>query len=164
MAVAEAARLLGVTPGAIRKRIERGQLTARKISGQWLITVPDATAFSTTTRHDTTGQDATRLSDATGPYLPAIAYAQHEAIRDELLAPLVTRIGELKREAGRRSTRSRRLHDAPHGPQHGAGAALCSQGNTGSLSDVSVGLLECSPGWVACARTIHGSHRAVCAA
>ena len=109
LTVPPAARVLGISAGAVRKRIERGQLEARKVSGQWAIPVPDATEAATGTRHDTTRQnatgDTTRHDRATGttaaPILPAVAYAQLEAIRDEWLAPLVERIGELEREAGR---------------------------------------------------------------
>ena len=109
LTVAEAARVLGISAGAVRKRIERGQLEARKVSGQWAIPVPDATEAAPGTRHDTTRQDATgdttRHDRATGPtaapIVPAVAYAQLEAIRDQWLAPLVERIGELEREAGR---------------------------------------------------------------
>lgn len=109
LTVAEAARVLSISPGAVRKRIERGQLEARKVSGQWVIAVPNTTAAAPSARHDTTRQDATgdttRHDRATGttaaPIVPAVAYAQLEAIRDQWLAPLVERIGELEREAGR---------------------------------------------------------------
>jgi len=104
LTVADAAQLLGISPGAVRKRIERGQLAGRKVSGQWRVTVgaTDATEYDATdaTRPDTTQRNATAglpppvaVSDA--------ARAQLAAIRDEWVAPLVDRIGALERENGR---------------------------------------------------------------
>ena len=75
-----AAELLGITDGAVRKRIERGQLAGRKISGQWqvLLNATDVTEHDTTKvisatrpitrqldnamRHDTTNATDTTLS------------------------------------------------------------------------------------------------------
>ncbi len=111
--VSEAARLLGISEGAVRKRIERGQLRAAKFKNQWQITIGSddlaETALRDATRRDETGRDTTDTTDATGQdatrqapggVAPA-AVAQLEAIRDQWLRPLVDRIGELEREAGR---------------------------------------------------------------
>ncbi len=111
--VTEAARLLGLTEGAVRKRIERGQLRAAKVKNQWQITIGTddlaETALRDATRRDETGHDttdttATTRQDTTGgtPSMVApAAVAQLEAIRDQWLQPLVDRIGTLEREAGR---------------------------------------------------------------
>ncbi len=114
--VSEAARLLGISEGAVRKRIERGQLRAAKFKNQWQITIGTddlaETALRDATRHDETGRDTMDATDATdatgqdatrqssGAVAPA-AVAQLEAIRDQWLRPLVDRVGELEREAGR---------------------------------------------------------------
>ncbi len=113
VSVTEAARLLGISEGAVRKRLERGQLHAAKFKNQWQITVGTddlvETALRDATRRDETGHDETGATDttrpdATGPVSGAVApaaVAQLEAIRDQWLRPLVDRIGELEREAGR---------------------------------------------------------------
>ncbi len=114
--VSEAARLLGISEGAVRKRIERGQLHAAKFKNQWQITIGTddlaETALRDATRRDETGHDATNATgttgatrqdetrQASGAVAPA-AVAQLEAIRDQWLRPLVDRISELEREAGR---------------------------------------------------------------
>ncbi|MDP9357362.1 MAG: hypothetical protein M3R02_19145 [Chloroflexota bacterium] len=143
--VAEAARLLGLTEGAVRKRIERGQLQAAKVKNQWQITIGTddlaETALRDATRRDETGHDTTDTTDATRqdmtggtPSMVApAAVAQLEAIRDQWLQPLVDRIGALEREAGRLQAerdaalaeveRLKAAQDAPHAapePQHGA--------------------------------------------
>jgi excisionase family DNA binding protein len=113
LSVADAAQLLGVSPGAIRKRIERGQLPARKVAGQWRVIL------------DTTGHDATGTTSATRPDVttrhdeddkrdsiqapPASAREQLEAIRDEWLAPLVAQISEQAEMIGQLRERAGRL-------------------------------------------------------
>jgi excisionase family DNA binding protein len=107
MTVADAADVLGITPGAVRKRLERGQLSGQKVGNTWrvLLNAPvttEATRRDTTLRpdqtrhHDTTGDDQATTSTDISP----AARSQLAAIRDEWLLPLVDRIGELEREAG----------------------------------------------------------------
>ena len=110
--VAEAARLLGLTAGAVRKRLERGQLAGHKVAGRWQVVlgVPanatnatsightDATGATRHDRHDTTdATDATRPAAGVSP----AAISQLAAIRDEWLAPLVTTIQEQAETIGR---------------------------------------------------------------
>jgi hypothetical protein len=102
VSVAEAAHILGLTPGAIRKRIERGQLAAHKVSGQWHVVLNS----DETTRHDSgVAPDTTRQGDATRQdttvAVSSAARSQLEAIRDEWLAPLVAQIREQAEEIGR---------------------------------------------------------------
>jgi hypothetical protein len=55
----KAATVLGISPGAVRKRIERRQLHARKVAGRWDVELDGDTTASTddaTTRQDTTRQ------------------------------------------------------------------------------------------------------------
>ena len=40
--IAQAAAQLGISPGAVRKRIERGQLRGSKVSGRWEVVLGDA--------------------------------------------------------------------------------------------------------------------------
>ncbi len=67
--VSEAARLLGVSEGAVRKRIERGQLRAAKFKNQWQITISSddlaETALRDATRRDETGRDQGDTTDTT---------------------------------------------------------------------------------------------------
>src|SRR5215217_4027048 len=108
--VADAAAAFGISQGAVRKRLERGQLSGQKVAGQWrvVLTPADATNATGTTRqqrsHATT-RDTTDATNATRPDATAVvsnaARAQLEAIRDEFITPLVNRIEELSRETGR---------------------------------------------------------------
>jgi hypothetical protein len=101
MSVAAASDALGITAGAVRKRIERGQLSGQKIGGTWrvLLNATEATRRDTTARPDQTRHHDTTGDDSTTDISPA-ARTQMAAIRDEWLLPLVDRIGELEREAG----------------------------------------------------------------
>ena len=92
--VATAARALGVSAGAVRKRLERGHLTGHKEAGQWRVVLPADNA----TRHDTT--DTTR-HDATGGAVTPTARSQLDAVRDEWLQPLVDQLRALERDYGR---------------------------------------------------------------
>ncbi len=105
LSVADAAELLDVSTGAIRKRLERGQLHGRKIAGQWRVVLTkadvDANATDATdatrpkiddaTRHDTTDQTDTTRHDRTG--LVASDQAQQmAALVASIQAPLLDRI------------------------------------------------------------------------
>src|SRR5687768_12137791 len=97
VSVADAAEALGISPGAVRKRIERGQLAGHKDAGQWRV-VLDAT--------DATRRDAT---NATPPVVSPAARSQLEAIRDEWLRPLVEDLNEAHRTIGRLEAERDRL-------------------------------------------------------
>ena len=58
LSVNDAAQAFGVSPGAIRKRIERGQLSGQKIRGQWQVVLDRLPGDETT--NATTATDATR--------------------------------------------------------------------------------------------------------
>jgi hypothetical protein len=91
------AALHGLSVGAVRKRIQCGQLDAHK-GGDHRWYVLDTVA------RDETGQDTRQDATHDAPSAVAVnasARAQLEAIRDEWLAPLVDRIGNLERENGR---------------------------------------------------------------
>jgi len=96
------AALHGLSVGAVRKRIQRGQLDAHKgADHRWYVredVARDATGQDT--RQDATGQDATTLA----PTVVAVnvnARAQLEAIRDEWLQPLVNTIAAQAERIGR---------------------------------------------------------------
>jgi excisionase family DNA binding protein len=101
MTVADAANVLGITPGAVRKRLERGQLSGQKVGNTWriMLNATEATRRDTTLRQHQTRHHDTTGDDSTTDISPA-ARSQLEAIRDEWLLPLVDRIGVLEREAG----------------------------------------------------------------
>jgi hypothetical protein len=128
VSVADAAATLGISEGAVRKRIERGQLVGRKVAGQWQI-ILNATDESQTTRHDATDQPTrqglshtTRRDTTTGAHdasqLPAVApaaMAQLEAIRDEWLQPLIDQLKDQAEEIGRlKAERDTAVKDAEH--------------------------------------------------
>jgi len=97
--VATAAAALGVSAGAVRKRLERGHLTGHKEAGQWRVVLPADDA----TRHDATNatrQDTTR-HDATGGAVTPAARSQLDAVRDGWLQPLVDQLRALERDYGR---------------------------------------------------------------
>ena len=106
LSVADTAQLLGISPGAVRKRIERGQLAARKVRGQWHVILDAAGATgqdtTTTTRHDVTDTTPRHNPNATGMTSLAsdAARSQLEAIRDEWLAPLISQITEQAERIG----------------------------------------------------------------
>ena len=101
--VATAAAALGISAGAIRKRLERGHLAGHKHGGQWRVLLSSLDRASATRRdatgHGATGHDATEATGSTA--VSSAARSQLEAIRDEWLTPLVTRIEELSRDLGR---------------------------------------------------------------
>jgi hypothetical protein len=108
--VAHAAEVLGISQGAVRKRIERGQLNGRKIDGQWRVFL-DATNTTETTRQDTThatpppepsrDQAQTHHDTSRAPVVSATAQAQLDAFRDAILRPHLERIEELAKDVGR---------------------------------------------------------------
>ncbi len=109
--IGQAARLLGVSENAVRQRIKRRSLPAAKVEGVWRVWLPDQEGrppgdYQTDHPRDHEGDyqgDNQSDHEATSPSVavsPA-ARAQLEAIRDQWLRPLVDRIGELEREAGR---------------------------------------------------------------
>jgi hypothetical protein len=95
VSVADAAAALGISEGAVRKRIERGQLAGRKVHGQWRV-VLNATDV---TRRDAT--DTTRHDEAPPVAVSPAATAQLAAIRDEWLQPLVEQLKGQAEEIGR---------------------------------------------------------------
>src|SRR5215211_1307038 len=110
-----AAALVGVSPRTVRRWIQKGFLPSQRDLTGHLVSPADLPAAKATAGHgrghgrDGSGHDrghgherANLATDADG--LAAVnpqARAQLEAIRDEWLSPLVTRIEELSRENGR---------------------------------------------------------------
>jgi excisionase family DNA binding protein len=92
--VDEAARHLGLTVDAVRKRVQRGQIEHEKDAAgrvRIILDIPDNTSTIQDERPDTTGQDSTR------------AYA-----REELVEELRDRVAFLERELERRSGEAER--------------------------------------------------------
>ena len=64
--VAQAARALGITPGALRKRIRRGSVPAYQQDGQWYVHVVGQARAQASPRDETgagQGQDAALLAE-----------------------------------------------------------------------------------------------------
>ena len=101
--VAEAARVLGITEGAVRKRVERGKLAAeRTTDGRLIVHLERDTTATDTTAPDTTRQSRgdryTRGLEAEVEYLRRLLEDEREARTEErrrhdtLMAQLMQRI------------------------------------------------------------------------
>lgn len=111
----EAATLAGVSSRTIRRWVQRGFLPATETPNGYLLSPADLPAARRAAGHGRghgqrpPGHDrghghadtATDADAATAVAVNPNARAQLEAIRDEWLAPLVERIGQLEREIGR---------------------------------------------------------------
>jgi excisionase family DNA binding protein len=97
MSVDEAAQLLGISPSAVRKRIARGQLDARKVEGRWQIMLDTDLV-----------ENATELVNERGAAgRPGLTREQLEAIRDEWLQPLLLQMRSQAEQVGRLEARYR---------------------------------------------------------
>ncbi len=102
--VAEAARLLSITEGAVRKRVERGKLAAERTTDGRLVVYLDATTTNTTrdTTHDrprqSRGDRYTRSLEDQVEYLRRQLERRDEELREHrrLLAGLIERVPELE--------------------------------------------------------------------
>jgi hypothetical protein len=105
--VAEAARLLSITEGAVRKRVERGKLAAKRTTDGRLVVYLDATTTNTTrdTTHDrprqSRGDRYTRSLEDQVEYLRRQLERRDEELREHrrLLAGLIERVPELEAAA-----------------------------------------------------------------
>jgi len=105
--VAEAARLLSITEGAVRKRVERGKLAAERTTDGRLVVYLDATTTNTTrdTTHDrprqSRGDRYTRSLEDQVEYLRRQLERRDEELREHrrLLAGLIERVPELEAAA-----------------------------------------------------------------
>jgi excisionase family DNA binding protein len=109
--VAEAARLLSITEGAVRKRVERGKLAAERTTDGRLVVYLDATTTTTTrdTTRDTThdrpqqsrGDRYTRSLEDQVEYLRRQLERRDEELREHrrLLAGFIERVPELEAAA-----------------------------------------------------------------
>lgn len=87
LTVPAAAARLGLTPAAMRKRIERGQIPAHKgRAGRWMVRAADleaavaSVADDATTRQDATGQDTTATRHDTTGAIDAMAPSGDTAV------------------------------------------------------------------------------------
>lgn len=84
--IAEAARLLGLTPGAVRKRVQRGTLPSFKSeTGEWYVVVDDALARIATERNAS-------ASVALRPAEPELTSERFAALVVSIQAPLLDRL------------------------------------------------------------------------
>jgi hypothetical protein len=105
LSVKDAAEIFGVSPGAIRKRIERGQLQGQKVHGQWRVVldqIPEPELFTTTSATGTTRQhhdNTTRQlrPDTTTSDVVSQSEAEHFA---KMVADLVEQIRALAETKG----------------------------------------------------------------
>jgi len=102
--VADAARVLGISEGAVRKRVERGKLSAERTPDGRLLVFLDATTTDATrdTTHDrprlSRGDRYTRSLEDQVEYLRQQLERRDEELREHrrLLAGLIERVPELK--------------------------------------------------------------------
>jgi len=108
--VAEAARILGLTPDAVRMRLKRGALAGEKRGAEWIVHLPSSEAGAEqTTEHHRTGteQPSEQTTERTGPPWAALVAAKDETIshlaaeNDYLRAELAARSRELADERER---------------------------------------------------------------
>jgi excisionase family DNA binding protein len=91
--IAEAAKRLGVSTDAIRKRLSRGQLQGEKVGGTWVVFLPAATSQTIHSEYfDRTPDRPRPEADRTGP-----------DDRDRLIAALENDIQFLRRELDTRN-------------------------------------------------------------
>lgn len=99
--VVEAAKVLGMSPSAVRRRIRRGELPAHKVNGKWRVVMDsevvteDVDGGAADAEHDLVQIEAARR--------------QLEAIRDEWLQPFVLQISHQSERIGRLSERLREV-------------------------------------------------------
>src|SRR5215204_6685026 len=102
--VADAARVLGISEGAVRKRVERGKLSAERTPDGRLLVFLDATTTDATrdTTHDrprlSRGDRYTRSLEDQVEYLRGQLDRRDEELREHrrLLAGLIERVPELE--------------------------------------------------------------------
>ena len=102
--VADAARVLGISEGAVRKRVERGKLSAERTPDGRLLVFLDATTTDATrdTTHDrprpSRGDRYTRSLEDQVEYLRRQLERRDEELREHrrLLAGLIERVPELE--------------------------------------------------------------------
>ncbi len=136
--ITDAARLLGVSENAVRKRIRRGTLPAQKQGDRWLVALPGQVADHPSA---TTDQAAPTSGLAGGQVAPTTGQASDLAAAITPLADLIERLTMENRELAEAATTWQMragileqqlkqltagddtLTDAPHAarePQHGA--------------------------------------------
>ena len=97
--IAEAARVLGIAPEAVRKRVRRGTIRAHKVDGQWYVVLPERDAPPD--NRPATGQDHYRelvdaLRDEVSWLRQELAVRTAELERkDHIIAALTQRLPEL---------------------------------------------------------------------
>jgi hypothetical protein len=107
LGVADAARVLNLTPNAVRKRIKRGSLAAYKDGDDWRVIVSDGEPRpipqpTPRPRPEPTSQPTPRPipNNADGITRDPIRQAQQLALIQEIIAPFVAELGETKHRLG----------------------------------------------------------------
>lgn len=100
LTISEAAKVLDISPGAVRKRIRRGTLPATKSEGQWYVLIDRDTASDA-------GLDAGEDDDLALD----VARSQMEVFRDSFVTPLVEKIAELEHSRGSLESDNRHLRE-----------------------------------------------------
>ena len=96
--VSEAAEIMGITPGALRKRIQRGTVDATKVDGQWYVYVEESI-----------GEKLQQEETVTDDVALVLAQQQMEVFRETFVTPLVEAIRELENENGRLESDNKHL-------------------------------------------------------
>jgi excisionase family DNA binding protein len=102
LSVDEAASVFGISPQAVRKRISKGQLPARRDGRSWLVILDRETiATSETETDETIAQPRTKPGAQPGNLVATQQAEQMAALVASIQAPLLDRIEVANREAER---------------------------------------------------------------
>jgi hypothetical protein len=146
LSVTDAAEALGISTGAVRKRIERGQLVGRKVRGQWQVVfeqLPDVATDTTgaTRQHhdDTTRHDTSNATTSVVLQSEAERYAAIVAPFLDRLEAQAERIGALEAELAAVTAERDALKASP-GSTQDAGSS-----SSEAIADASEGLPVATP-------------------
>ena len=107
--IAEAARRLGLTPGAVRKRIRRGTLLAYKgLDGQWHVPVPQDNPRDTPAGDDGQAPAYDAAQDAAQDAGQATSHPDQTALYERLIEQQASEIAHLRAELERERDRAAR--------------------------------------------------------
>ncbi len=125
--ITDAARLLGVSENAVRKRIRRGTLPAHKQGDRWLVALPGQVADHSSATIDLASPTTGQATDLAAAITPLVELIERLTMENRELAEAATlwqaRAAHLEDRLLALTAGSDTPTDAPHAarePQHGA--------------------------------------------